>query len=383
LEVTYSVLTLRHSLPVPRTASLKDRWRLPLILLRVHKGLLLRGSDAVIYEQFAAGKSQAKLIETIAQALRSTVDSQSNVEDLQRVAHSIILEPQSPFPAPRFRAPSPQTLPQGFVQSVMEAEEARQLSRLSTPASLGSSTGSEKNEQSNDSPRGSWRHLLGFGNAAPGGSAASSGPSSCASSRDSSRAGSRAGSFSASPDYFAAPQSPGVGFRDVARPRSSGGSFSTHLLTALMSGHHSPVPKPSGKSSPGGELTKPPLGQDHTSPSVRGGDDDDEGLLGVSIDEGSVDVYPTAQVKPKGGHSRLDMLRARRRTFDTPVADQVPTTPPQGSARTYPGHKVSRSDDAASGQHVRSGSGGTLSALFGRTAGTHRVVPDASVDGES
>jgi hypothetical protein len=116
---------------------------------------------------------------------------------------------------------------------------------------------------------------------------------------------------------------------------------------------------------------------------VRRGDDDDEGLLGVSIEEGSVDVYPSAQVKPKGGHNRLAMLRARRRTFDTSIAGQAPTTPPQGSARTYPGHKVSRSDDAASGQHVRSGSGGTLSALFGRTTGAHRVAPDAWVEGEA
>jgi hypothetical protein len=334
----------------------------------------------VIYEQFAAGK----LIETVAQALSSTVDTQSNAEDLQRVAHSIILEPQSPFPAPRFRAPSPQTLPQGFVQSVQEAEEARKLSRSSTRASPRSPTGSEKTEQSTDSPRGSWRHLLGFGNATTGSPVASSGPSSRASSHASSRAGSRAGSPPSSPDSFAAPPSPGVGFRDVSRPRSLGGSsLNTHLLTARMSGHHSPVPKPSDKFSPGGELTKPPLGQDHNSPRMRGGDDDDEGLLGVSIEEGPMDMYPSVQVKPMGGHSRLDMLRARRRTFDTPIAGRVPTTPPQGSARTYPGHKVSRSDDAASGQHVRSGSGGTLSALFGRTTGAHRVVPDAWVVGEA
>jgi hypothetical protein len=110
---------------------------------------------------------------------------------------------------------------------------------------------------------------------------------------------------------------------------------------------------------------------------MRGGDDDDEDLLGVSIEEGPMDMYPSVQVKPKGGHSQLDMLRARRRTFDTQVADQAPASPPQGSVRTYPGHKVSMSDDAGSGQHVRSGSGGTLSALFGRTTGPHRIAPHA------
>jgi hypothetical protein len=373
---------------VGRAASIKEKWRLPLILVRLHRGLALRGTDKEIYARFSAGKSQSELIPAIARAL-GTVVTTHEAGDLQRVAHSIVLDPHSPFPAPTFRAPSPQTLPQGFVQGVLQAETARRPSRSASPVSS-TSTPPAGLPALQSTPTGSsgkhgLRNVLGLSVARNGiSSAPTSNPSSAASSVNSSPAGSRTTSPSRdsrgtsaqpSPNRVLLPSlSPGVGFENESRPKTQRGSFSEHF-SALLGGRYSPVPQV--------ELSaKPPLGLLHTPRSPCDDHDEDEGLLGVSIEEGSVDVYPSAQVKPKGEHTRIATLRGRRRTFDVP-AGQLPTSP-AGSVRTFPGHKVSRSNDGVAGghRHVRGGSGGTLSAILGLSAPSNRVVPGAWAEGE-
>jgi hypothetical protein len=352
---------------IGRTASINERWRLPLILVRLQRGLTLRGEDKEIYSRFCAGKSQFELVAAIARVL-GTVVRAHEADDLQRVAHSIVLDPQMPFPAPKFRAPSPQTLPQGFVQSVLQAETARRPSRTASPVSSPtappailpplqtSSTGS--------SGKQGLRNLFGLSGARRGTSSApTSNPSSAASSVNSSPAGSRAsspsrGSRESPPHPFLLPPlSPGVGFGNQTRPASQRGSFDEHF-PALLSGCHSPVPQV--------EMSvRPPLGLMHTprSPSDH---DDEEGLLGlaVSSEDGSVDVFPSAHVKPKGGSGRLSALRGRRRTFDVP-GGQLPTSAVHITART------------CTVQHVRGGSSGSLSAILGLSAASNRVAPDA------
>jgi hypothetical protein len=368
-----------------RTASVKEKWRLPLILVRLQKGLALRGTDKEIYARFSAGKSQSELVAAIARAL-GTVVITHEAGDLQRVAHSIVLQPQTPFPAPKFRAPSPQTLPQGFVQSVLQNETARRPSRSASPASSPTTPPAALPHQQLVSVGSSGKRglasILNLSGARRGStSAPTSNPSSAASSVNSSPAGSRAsspsrGSRDVSPHPFLLPPlSPGVGFGDETRTATQRGSFGAQF-SALLSGRHSPVPLSSDKASD--MLVKPPLGLMHTprSPSDH---DDNEGLLGVSIEGGAVDVYPSALVKPKGGLGRLVALRGRRRTFDVDAeGDRSPTSSAHNSVCTYPGYKDRLSAGAAvQGQHVRASSGGTLSAFLGLSAASNRVSPGA------
>jgi hypothetical protein len=355
-----------------RTASVKEKWRLPLILVRLQKGLALRGTDKEIYARFSAGKSQSELVAAIARAL-GTVVITHEAGDLQRVAHSIVLQPQTPFPAPKFRAPSPQTLPRGFVQSVLQNETARRPSRSASPASSPTTPPAALPHQqlvgSSSGKRG-LASILNLSGARRGStSAPTSNPSSAASSVNSSPAGSRAsspsrGSRDTSPHPFHHPPlSPGVGFGDQPRTAIQRSSFGAHF-SAMLSGRHSPVLQSNDKASD--MLVKPPLGMMHTPRSPSDEHDDDEGLLGVSIEEGAVDIYPSAQVKPKGGHTRLAALRGRRRTFDVD-GDRSPISPAHSSVRTFPNYKE--------GQHVRGGSGGTLSAILGLSS--NRVSPGA------
>jgi hypothetical protein len=363
-----------------RNASVKEKWRLPLILVRLQRGLALRGTDKEIYARFSAGKSQSELVAAIARAL-GTVIKNHEADDLQRAAHSIVLQPQTPFPEPKFRAPSPQTLPQGFVQSVLQAETARRPSRPASPAPSPTTPPSTLPPLQTTSPgssdKQSLRNILNLAGARNGiSSAPTSNPSSAASSVNSSPAGSRASSPSrasrdSSPHPFLLPPlSPGVGFGNQTRPASQRGSFGAHF-SAMLGGRHSPVPQASDM------LVKPPLGMMHTPRSPSDEHDDDEGLLGVSIEEDTVDVYPSAQVKPKGGLGRLAALRGRRRTFDVD-GDRLPTSPVHNSVRTYPGYKDGLSAGAtAPSQHMRGGSGGTLSAILGLSSASNRISPGA------
>jgi hypothetical protein len=367
-----------------RTTSIKEMWRLPLVLVRLQRGLALRGTDKEIYTRFSAGKSQAELVAAIARAL-GTVVITHEAGDLQRVAHSIVLQPQTPFPAPKFRAPSPQTLPQGFVQSVLQNETARRPSRSASPASSPTTPPAALPHQQLVSVGSSGKRglasILNLSGARRGStSAPTSNPSSAASSVNSSPAGSRAsspsrGSRDTSPHPFPHPPlSPGVGFGDQPRTAIQRSSFGAHF-SAMLSGRHSPVLQSNDKASD--MLVKPPLGMMHTPRSPSDEHDDDEGLLGVSIEEGAVDVYPSAQVRPKGGNTRLAALRGRRRTFDVD-GDRLPTSPVHNSVRTYPGYKDAQSAGAAApSQHMRGGSGGTLSAILGLSSASNRVSPGA------
>jgi hypothetical protein len=348
-------------------------WRLPLILVRLQRGLVLRGQDKEIYARFSAGKSQPELVAAIARAL-GTVVTTHETGDLQRVAHSIVLQPQTPFPAPKFRAPSPQTLPQGFVQSVLQAETARRPSRSASPVSSPTTPPATQPPLQSASAGSSGKRglssILNLSGARRGStSAPNSNPSSAASSVNSSPAGSRAsspsrGSRDTSPHPFHLPPlSPGVGFGDQPRNAFHRSSFGAQF-SALLSGRHSPAPQSNETATD--MLVKPPLGMMHTPRSPSDEHDDDEGLLGVSIEEGTVDIYPSAQVKPKGGHTRLATLRGRRRTFDAD-GDRSPISPAHSSVRTFPNYKE--------GQHVRGGSGGTLSAILGLSS--NRVSPGA------
>jgi hypothetical protein len=362
----------RCSQSTERTASINERWRLPLILVRLQRGLTLRGEDKAIYSRFCAGKSQSEMVAAFARVL-GTVVRAHEADDLQRVAHSIVLEPQMPFPAPTFRAPSPQTLPQGFVQSVLQAEAARRPSRPASPASSPTTPPATLPPLQTASPGSSGkrglRNILNLAGARNGiSSAPTSNPSSAASSVNSSPAGSRAsspsrGSRDSPPHSFLLPPlSPGVGFGDKTRTAPQWDPFDEHF-SALLSGHCSPVPQCSEKAN---EMSvKPPLGLMHTPRSPSEHDDDDEGLLGlgVSSEEGSVDVYPSAQVKPKGGKNRLAALRGRRSTFDVPTG-QLSSTASDITART------------CSVQHMRGGSGGTLSGILGLSAVCNRISPD-------
>jgi hypothetical protein len=120
---------------------------------------------------------------------------------------------------------------------------------------------------------------------------------------------------------------------------------------------------------------KPPLGMLHT-PRSQSEHDDDEGLLGISLAEGAMELSPTAQVKPKGGVNHFAALRARRRTIDVPAGRQ-PISPGHNVVRTFPGESGVRPDAVAHTVHVRGGSGGTLSAILGLSAASNRVAPDA------
>jgi hypothetical protein len=359
--------------PGGRTTSMKEMWRLPLILVRLQKGLALRGKDKEIYARFSADKSQPDLVAAIARAL-GTVVTTHEAGDLQRTAHSIVLQPQTPFPAPKFRAPSPQTLPQGFVQSVLQAETARRPSRSASPVSSPTTPPATQPPLQSVSAGSSGKRglssILNLSGTRRGStSAPTSSPSSAASSVNSSPAGSRASSPSrasrdSSPHPFLLPPlSPGVGFGDQPRTAFQRSSFGAHF-SAMLGGRNSPAPLSTVTASD--MLVKPPLGMMHTPRSPSDEHDDDEGLLGVSIEEGAVDIYPSAQVKPKGGHSRLAALRGRRRTFDVD-GDSSPISPAHSSVRTFPNYKE--------GQHVRGGSDGTLSAILGLSS--NRVSPGA------
>lgn len=80
--------------------SLRDKWRLPLILVRVSKSLHLRESDAKIWACFIHNKTQAELIEYVATAPSARIPSESK-KVLRSAAHSALLPQDCPFPTSR------------------------------------------------------------------------------------------------------------------------------------------------------------------------------------------------------------------------------------------------------------------------------------------
>jgi hypothetical protein len=313
-----------------RIASIKDKWRLPLILLRLQKGLDLRGKDKAIYARFSAGMSQPELVAAVARVLGTVVTSHQP-EDLPRVALSIVIDPYTPFPKPKFHAPSPQTLPRGFVESVLQAEQARRTGRsprTATSPTVPSTDSTDKRGRRNT-----------FNLSVPGLGITSETPtntSSEASSLNSSLAGSRASSprgsreFSPRPSlhrFVLPPLSLGVAFEDdEPRTKPHRGSFGA-LLPTLLSGRLSPV---------------------------------------SSTVEGSIDIYPSVQVQPKAETYRRAGLRERRRTFDT-AGDKRPTSAVPSPARIFPSP---------------TGAVSALSAILGLSTGSKRVAPAAWAENE-
>jgi hypothetical protein len=287
--------------------------------------------------------------------------------DLPRVALSIVLGPYTPFPQPMFHAPSPKTLPQGFVESVVETEQARRpcgtARAVSSPAAPPTALPLRSTSAGVSAKRGHHNIHQAFC-ASP--SAASTVNSSLAGSRASSPShGSRDASPHPSPRRFLLPPlSPGVGSGDQTRTASQRGSFGAQF-SALLSGRHSPVPQSSVKTSELPEQSLLALMRTARTPSERC----------VSFaEEADDDRFPSAQIKPKGD-SRHSALRGRRRTFDVPPG-QASTLPGQNPVSISPGGKAS--DDFTGGGRlpVGGGRGGILSAILGLSPGSHRVAPD-------
>ena len=79
---------------------LRDKWRLPLILVRVSKSLPLQESDSKIWACFVHNKTQEELIESIAATLAERVPMESR-EVLKYTAHALLLPDNCPFPISR------------------------------------------------------------------------------------------------------------------------------------------------------------------------------------------------------------------------------------------------------------------------------------------
>ena len=77
--------------------SLRDKWRLPLILVRVSKSLPLRESDAKIWACFVHNKTQEELIKFVALALAVRIPTESRAV-LQSAVHTALLPQKCPFP---------------------------------------------------------------------------------------------------------------------------------------------------------------------------------------------------------------------------------------------------------------------------------------------
>ena len=77
--------------------SLKAKWRIPLILLKVSKSLPLRESDAKIWACFVHNKTNEELVESITTALAARVPSETR-QVLRSAAHAVLLPQDCPFP---------------------------------------------------------------------------------------------------------------------------------------------------------------------------------------------------------------------------------------------------------------------------------------------
>ena len=97
--------------------SLRDKWRLPLILVRVCKSLPLRESDAKIWVCFVHNKTNEELVSSVAAALAEKVPFESK-QVLRSAAHSALLPQNCPFPgSPRSLSQSGNTTARSLSQS--------------------------------------------------------------------------------------------------------------------------------------------------------------------------------------------------------------------------------------------------------------------------
>ena len=127
--------------------SLRDKWRLPLILVRVSKSLPLRESDAKIWACFVHNKTNHELVNSVAAALAERVPFESK-QVLRSAAHSALLPQLCPFPGsgsrsgdatPRSLSHSGSTTPRSLFRSGSAA--SRSGSGNSTPTSRSPSSG--------------------------------------------------------------------------------------------------------------------------------------------------------------------------------------------------------------------------------------------------
>jgi hypothetical protein len=267
--------------------------------------------------------SQPELVAAVARAL-GTVVTTHQPADLPRVALSIVIDPYTPFPKPKFHAPSPKTLPYGFVESVLQAEQARRPDRsASTPSSPAAKSASESallNPSTGSTDKRGLCNIFNLSVVTHGPSSVSpTHPNTASSSVNASLAGSRASSPRGSRDlsprpslygFLPSPLSYGVVFEDESHLKTHRSSFSAHLPSLLGGGR-------------------------------------------IPIAEDSVDLCPSAHIKPKGEPC------GRRRTFDVPA----------GLLPTSPVHKTTANKGAAV----------TLSAFLGLSSANNRVAPDAEV----
>ena len=77
--------------------TLRDKWRLPLILVRVSKSLPLRESDAKIWACFVHNKTNEELVNFVATALTGCIPSETK-QVLRSTAHAALLPERCPFP---------------------------------------------------------------------------------------------------------------------------------------------------------------------------------------------------------------------------------------------------------------------------------------------
>jgi hypothetical protein len=277
--------------------------------------------------------SQPELVAAVTGVL-GTVVTTHQPEDLPRVALSIVIDPYTPFPKPKFHAPSPKTLPQGFVESVLQTEQARRpfgtTSPAGSPTAKSASVPALQATSTDPTDKRGLRNIFNLSVAIHGASSASpTNSNTAASSVSGSLAGSRASSprgsreFSPRPSlqgFIPSPLSYGVAFEDEPTPNTHRISFRENV-SALGGGSRSPV---------------------------------------HAVSEGPVDLFPVTQIKTKGE------TRGRRRTYDAPTG-QVTTSPAHKSARIFSGNK---------------GAAVTLSAMLGLSSASKRVVPAAGAEHE-
>ena len=125
--------------------SLRDKWRLPLILVRVSKSLPLRESDAKIWACFVHNKTNEELVNSVAAALAERVPFESR-QVLHSAAHSVLLPQLCPFPTRSAGNSSPRSLSHSgnaTIRSLSRSGSAapRSGSDNSTPTSRSPSPG--------------------------------------------------------------------------------------------------------------------------------------------------------------------------------------------------------------------------------------------------
>ena len=132
--------------------SLRDKWRLPLILVRVSKSLPLRESDAKIWACFVHNKTQDEVLNSMAVSLAECFPLESR-HVLRSAAHSALLPQLCPFPGSRSGTATPLTL-SGRSTSSASCRSSPTSSRSPSPGLIRLSTSTSLQPSVVDSPAG-------------------------------------------------------------------------------------------------------------------------------------------------------------------------------------------------------------------------------------